>query len=152
MSGRRSVLRLRGIGVIALLAAIALGYGLGRSDFDWLAEALPRYRRSMEYVHDKAEHDEVQPESDFPIGESLAESATSTVGDFPDELTEALETDDAMSGAQFVMLHAESLRAVRIGLEATVCYERQRNDSAEIALSDRRRRIDRDHRAAGTDE
>ena len=72
------------------------GMALALGDFDWLAEALPRYRRSMEYVHDKAEHDEVQPESDFPIGESLAESATSTVEDFPDELTEALETDDAM--------------------------------------------------------
>ncbi len=72
------------------------GMALALGDFDWLAEALPRYRRSMEYVYDKAQHHEVQPESDFPIGAAIAESASTTIDNFPDELTEALESDDAL--------------------------------------------------------
>ncbi len=71
------------------------GLALAMGDFEWLATALPRYRRSLEYVDDKAKHGEVQPESDFPLGASLAASATATIESYPDELTEALESDEA---------------------------------------------------------
>jgi hypothetical protein len=76
------------------------GLALAMGDFDWLARALPRYRRSLEYVDDKAKHGEVQPDSDFPLGASLASSATATVESFPDELTEALESEDATQVAR----------------------------------------------------
>ena len=92
------------------------GLALALGDFDWLAEALPRYRRSMEYVYDKAEHDEVQPESDFPIGAAIAESATSTVESFPNELTEALETDDAMEVLTLAVQAAERDRDAAVQL------------------------------------
>ena len=71
------------------------GLALALGDLDWLAQALPRYRRSMEYVHDKAVHGEVQPESDFPLSAGLAESATATVESFPDDLAEALASGEA---------------------------------------------------------
>ena len=72
------------------------GLALALGDFDWLAKALPRYRRSMDYVYDKAQHDEVQPASDFPLSAALAESATSTVESFPEDLIEALGSGDAL--------------------------------------------------------
>lgn len=86
------------LGAIARdIRGVAGGFGaLALGDFEWLGEALPRYRESMEYVWDKKLHDCVQPESDFPIGEVLGNDGEAAVLRYAEGFAEALESGEPL--------------------------------------------------------
>jgi len=77
-------------GIVGGLFALALG------DLDWLAKGMRGFQGSVEYVYEKKLHGEVQPESDFPIGASLAEYGTTIMQRYPEAFVKGLESGDLL--------------------------------------------------------
>ncbi len=75
-------------GMAGGLGALLLG------DTTRLAEGAESFRGSMQYVYEKKLQGEVQPDSDFPLKEQLADHASAVIERYPEKWVEALKDED----------------------------------------------------------
>lgn len=81
-------------GMVGGVSALVFG------DTRWLGEGMKGYYGNMDYVYVKKEHGNVQPESDFPIGATLASYGSSVVEHYPKEFEKELDTGDLVESGK----------------------------------------------------